>query len=69
MTNKLVDRSPKSIPKGIFMDDLQSVTMKTLDSWLLIQIASEGSSSIKGMKMKEKEAKFFKYSNRIDTTY
>jgi hypothetical protein len=68
MTNKLVDRSSESIAKGISMDDLQSVTMKTLDSWLM-QIASEGSSSIKGVKRKEKEAELFKYSNRIDTTY
>jgi hypothetical protein len=57
MTNKLIDRSLEPLPTNINEDVLKSVTMKTLDAWLL-QISNDpegGQLNIRGMKRSEKK--------------
>jgi len=64
MTNKLIDRSLESLPTNVTQDVLKSVTMKTLDSWLLqISNTGEGPINIRGMKRTEKENKLLAVSN------
>jgi hypothetical protein len=59
MTNKHIDQSLESLPTTITEDVLKSVTMKTLDAWLLqISNTEEGHLNIRGMKKVKKRINF-----------